>query len=475
MRAAQALNAVAGMMGSQTATNPYLQRAEALQDARWKQQDELRQSQLAPLQLALKADHDRLALYADPDNPSKAVAGKEKEYEETLNNMVQTIGQMRTLMGQKAPGANPNPIESAGAHFLDKFHITRDLASRLQARQSKKVAGYYAQNQAEAGQYAQGTEPTDLQLKLAEAQRMGATPDQIEEIKREAFTPLLAKEVPDLKNFRSTSTGEVRLFDSKKPIPPGWVLAPTGASADAPEVKALESGGVTFALQHTPTGQTYFPSQMNDPATPQSVKETWKTIQAAQKAKQDAADKKEREAEERQEKSLEAIAARMGQSEQFQEQMASYRSQLGEWKTLDQQARDAETNYQMQSAQAKLPGNHSAFDLALIADYTRVLAKGGRMTQTELGWAQKVGSLGLSLDKMASMAATGQLPDSMRQLYLNYLSARSASMRAEADAAKPDMPTVGGPEGPQTKKLRDIKKGGRVHVVSPEELNAVTH
>lgn len=79
------------------------------------------------------------------------------------------------------------------------------------------------------------------------------------------------------------------------------------------------------------------------------------------------------------------------------------------------------------------PGNKSAYDTSLVTDYTGVLAKGGRKTQAEIGFAQKIGGFGLRLDAMLSKAQSGELPDGMRQLYVDYLKARA---KEETDSAQ---------------------------------------
>jgi hypothetical protein len=232
--------------------------------------------------------------------------------------------------------------------------------------------------------------------------------------------------------------------------PSDWQIAPTGSAA-IPAAKPLEAGGIPYGVQ-TASG-TYFANQMNDPSTPPEVRQTWSTIQAGLKAKQDEQDKRQHEADERQMRSLAAIAGRMGQSERFQEQMAGYRADLTTYRTLDKQARDDDALVNMYSQQLNQPGNKSAFDTALVTDYTGILAKGGRKTQAEIQFAQQIGGLGLRAARMWTQAQSGELPPQMRQLYIDYLKARAVSDRAEADAAKPEPPVIGAQgKGPAPKK-----------------------
>ena len=222
-------------------------------------------------------------------------------------------------------------------------------------------------------------------------------------------------------------------------------LAPRATDKAEVAAKPLEAGGIPYGVQ-TPSG-TFFANQMNDPNTPPEVKQTWQTIQAGLKAKQDEQDKKAREQDERQLRGFAAIAGRQANTEMFQEQMANYRADLTTYRTLDKQARDSGALVDMYQQQLAQPGNKSAFDTALITDYTGILAKGGRKTQAEINFAQKIGGLGVRTEKLFTQAQNGELPDSMRKLYIDYMKARAASDRAEADAAKPEPPGVGGGKG----------------------------
>jgi hypothetical protein len=145
----------------------FTQRAHDLQDQRWQKNDQGNQMQIAPLTQALQSDRTRLAMYADANDPTKPQAGKEKEYEATADRMAQTIGQMRTLLGQKQPGANPNPVKSAAAHVLDRLHITNDLQHHLNTDQQGKQTAWQEQNQTQEKTYAQGIPPPEPNAVLA--------------------------------------------------------------------------------------------------------------------------------------------------------------------------------------------------------------------------------------------------------------------------------------------------------------------
>lgn len=154
-----------------------------------------------------------------------------------------------------------------------------------------------------------------------------------------------------------------------------------------------------------------------------------------------------------------AIADRLGRSEQFQVQMADFRSQEAEYRKMDAQARNDQATASFYTSEASNPGNKSALDTALVTDYTGILAKGGRKTQAEIAFAQKIGGLGMHIDRMWQQAQNGELPPQMRQMYINYMTARAQSERAAADAIKPSLPQVGvGNTG--AKRVGNILKTG---------------
>ena len=177
------------------ATNPYLARAQALQDQRWGDQTKFK---LAPLSQALTADQTRLALYADPNDPSKAVAGKEKEYQQTLDNMTATIGQMRGILGEKQPGANP--LEAAAGDVLSKLHITNHLKNHVAQVRQQNAAKYQGENQARAGEYAQGALPyADTPEGQAESKK---TEDAIKEIEARGRINVDAQKRADYADYK---------------------------------------------------------------------------------------------------------------------------------------------------------------------------------------------------------------------------------------------------------------------------------
>lgn len=411
--------------------------------------------QTAPLSEALRADQTRLALYANPDDPTKPLAGKEAEYKQTLDRMTQTIGQLRSLYGQKP---SVNPVEAGVGNLLDSLHITNHLKNHVANVRAQNAAKYQAQNQATADQYAQATPVNPYQQQRAEMSAGGFSPQDIETSMR-AKAGLVPKDTTEQERFVTQYK-----TDHKGATDEEALRAYTDATTKTPDKPdaPLEAGGVAYGVRSG--GKEYLASQLapNGDAPPEA-KQIWKTIQDAKQAKQDQEDKKEREANERQLRGLSAIASRMGQSEAFQEQMAQFRSDETTYRNLDKQARDAEESAQLYAAEANQPGNKSAFDTALVTDYTSILAKGGRKTQAEIAFAQKIGGLGLRTERMFDQARTGELPPEMRQMYIDYLQTRAASERKEADEAKPDLPQIAAPEGPKTKALKDkaAQKGSK--------------
>ena len=194
------------------------------QDARQKQGDALK-FKLAPLSQALHADQTRLALYADPNDPSKPIAGKEKEYQQTLDNMTATIGQMRGILGDKQPGANP--LEAGAGDVLAKLHITNHLKNHVAQVRQQNAAKYAGENKARAGEFAQGTAPNDLVQYRSQLEAAGYTPEQIQramEAKAGIVPKLTSDGVPYkgtdgkwYQNFKDAS-GQI----TPREMPPGY-------------------------------------------------------------------------------------------------------------------------------------------------------------------------------------------------------------------------------------------------------------
>lgn len=143
------------------AASSALARAQELQDQNFAKQDHQKQLQIAPLSQALSADRVRLASFVDPKT-LKPLPGHEQDYDTTLDRMASTIGQMRTLMGDKAPADDPGRLKSAAARLLDATHITRDLHGHIQDTQTRKANAYAAQNKNLATASGEGVVPFEM-------------------------------------------------------------------------------------------------------------------------------------------------------------------------------------------------------------------------------------------------------------------------------------------------------------------------
>jgi len=418
-----------------TASNPFIEGYETARDRKNALEDEQRKVTLKTLQEDAETPADKLAAIQAVYHQDPGVL---KQHVENMTRKLIGRPTQPVVSQQQAEQARIAPIAARGKtpdqQALEFNQQNTQNQQNAQAEGKKKLFAWYQ------------SLPPDQQ-KIA-APIIGV---------KEPAAPYRNYVSPDGKQRQAFQVGTQ---------PADWQIAPTGSSVTTPAAKPLEAGGIPYGIQ-TPSG-TFFANQMDDPSTPPEVKQTWQVIQSGLQAKQAEQEKKQREADDRQMRSLAAIAGRMGQSEQFQEQMAGYRADLNTYRALDKQARDDEALVNMYTLQLKQPGNKSAFDTALVTDYTGILAKGGRKTQAEIQFAQKIGGLGLRVDRMWQQAQSGELPPQMRQLYVDYMKARAASDRAEADSAKPVPPVVGGQKKGPAPKSHSSKS--TVIVVSPEDM-----
>ena len=240
-------------------------------------QDQARELQIAPLRQALRADQTRLAIYANPDDPSKPLQGKENEYKQTLDRMTQTIGQMRRLYGQKPQGANP--IESGAGNMLDALHITNHLKNHVAQVRADNAKKYAGQTATMAGAYATGAMPFE----------------QTPEGQKAAAAQALEKQRSDA----ALALEHARSEDKTPKIPKGF--------------KAMEQGGMALGVEDQDTGKQYLPDQLGPQGdAPPQAKQIWATIQAIQAGKEARLDQKDKEAQERINQSQERLAHALG-------------------------------------------------------------------------------------------------------------------------------------------------------------------
>ncbi len=406
-----------------------------LQQKRAQQQQDQLKLQIAPLTQAIAADRQKLTGFMD--DKGNVIPEHQKDYDATVKSMGDMLGRMRGLMGNKEPGDDPNHFESTVAGLTDKLHITRDLAHQLKTKQQTKKDQWNAQN----AQTAQDTAAGTLPFAMTPGGQEGAAKAR----DAQALEAARAKSAADVEAMRAKSALDVaNLKDKDKP---------------AKGLKAMEQGGVVFGIEDQDKGQQYLPSQFGPNGNaPPEAKQMWQTYQAAKQAKEADEQKKEDFRSAQQARTIAAGFERMGQTQQFQELMRQYGSDLTTYRALDKSADDAEVNVNALKKAYDQPGNKSVPDNELQNFYTSVTQKGGRKTAAELALTLKIGSFGMNLQQMAQKAATGELPKELRESLLSGMEAVAKEQRAEADKRKPELPKLNVPEGPKTKSLKGGKK-----------------
>lgn len=391
--------------------------------------------QLAPLTQAAQATQTRLALFADPNDPSKPVAGKEAEYAAAHDQLADIIGKQRMLL-RPPPAEDPHGLSYLGARVADKLHITRDLANHMREAQSGKVDKYYQQGSKDVATAVQGIQPYQ-NTPVGQAGAEKAAQAQALETQR-------AKSASDVEAQRAASALAVEQERNKGKAPKG--------------LKAMAQGSMVLGVEDQDTGKQYLPSQLGPTGNaPPEAKQMWSTIQQQKAAKLAEDQRKEDEIADRQSKTIAAGFERMGQSQQFQEAMAQYRSDLTTYRSLDTVARNSEETVKALENQYSQPGNKAAADNELQNFYTTVVQKGGRKTAAELALTLKIGSFGLNLQQIATKAASGELPDALRKSLLDGMKAIASEQRSMADTTKPELPKVNVPEGTKTKELKGTR------------------
>lgn len=328
------------------------------------------------------------------------------------------------------------------------------------------------------GAYAQG--PT---APLANATPQGGTGAADEKAKENA---VLADEniKDDAARQQAIKTADFLVTQLPPNTPPDQVAAfrnntldhllgaATGREPEPKGFKAIEQDGNAVGVTDQDTGKQYLPSQLGPGGdAPPQAKSMWSAIQKAQKDKQDAADKKAKEVADAADKRENREDERQQRSENFQSSMLGQREQEQAFSKLDQEANNSQALVDTYKQQYAQPGNHSATDTALIADYTSVLAKGGRKTQAELQMARNIGSFQLNMEQKIRKVTTGELPPELRQMYLDYMAAAAQTQRQDASNIKP---SPGGSTG--AKKVGSLlpktgaKPAGNVIVVTPEDM-----
>jgi hypothetical protein len=257
------------------ATNPYLARAQSLQDDSWKKKDEAKNSlQIAPLTQAISAERQKLIAFMD--DKGNVIPAHKEEYDATVKNMGDMIGRMRVMLGQKAPNEEPNHFESTIAGLTDKLHITRDLAHQLKTKQQQKAGQYQAQTQQMEQDTATGVLP--YAMTPEGQQQAGKTAGEL------TVEQQKAKDASGLESQKAKSALDVANVRLDAKVPKG--LKPISGPGEVP-----------VGVQNEDTGKQYLPSQLEEKGdAPPEAKEMWKTIQNAQEQKKIEQEKRDERA-----------------------------------------------------------------------------------------------------------------------------------------------------------------------------------
>lgn len=345
------------------------------------------------------------------------------------------------------PDWTPGPTEWLKTHLTDRAHIT-NADHRAEDRANDQAWNQYDEKQfTQTAQNNVKPNPLSPQEQTQAAKiKAGLTPKDTTEQERFVTDYMrrnpTAKAEDALKVYRDSTTGGAAAGKMQEPEP-------------------LEKGGVLYGVKDPITGKQYLPTDMDKPDTPQNVKEIWKTVSGAQDAKKAEAEEKEERREREHLQTIGAMFGRMGRSEEFQAQMVGYREGYQEYKKQADVANASEDmvkNYTAQYADPKT--DKSAADAALVADFTGILARGGRKNIAEQKLAREIGSFSLNAQQWWKKKTTGELPPELRNLYLDYMKSAAKTQREDAENLKPDPPQILSPQGPKTKQLKDSRGKG---------------
>lgn len=218
------------------------------------------QQQIAPLAQAAQAGKNRLAMFADPNDPTKAVPGREADYAAAHDQLADVIGKMRNIL-HPPPADDPHGLGYLAARVGDKLHITSDLANSMQQDQAQKVGAYQDQTANQVKNAVQSIPYNPL------------TPDEVHEAAR-----IKAGILPVAKVFRPVSpTADTRAredFDNDTTKPDGetfesWKTRQSGIGRKA-NVTGLKYDPNTGQAIDLATGKRY---NANDADTPPEVKQ----------------------------------------------------------------------------------------------------------------------------------------------------------------------------------------------------------
>ena len=425
---------VGGVAGAAGNTQLQDQEAHANQQAQQQKAEEQR-AKIAPLALNvknLKSGIENAYAAYQQQNPGVTFdqwkTGPGAQQFNRFADLTQyNVHSMREILH---PDWTPGPMEWLKTHTTDRLHIT-NAAGREAGRANDAAWDKYNEGQIAGAQ-------TGFQPGMAPAAK-ATTGTETERF---------------IADYQKTHPG-ASMADALR----AHTDATTKESDKAPKgLKPLEAGGVAYGVIDQDSGKQYLPSQLSGSGNaPPEAKQIWQSIQAAKAEKEAAETKKENERIQMQARTLGAAFERMGMAQQFQEQMAGYRSDLTTYRALDKQADDSEAQIQGLRDQYSQPGNHAVADNELQNFYTSVVQKGGRKTAAELKLTTQIGSFGMNLKQIADKAMTGELPDELRKELLSGMQAVAKEQRAAASAAKPELPQLPTPSGPKHKQVQGTR------------------
>ena len=179
---------IGGVAGAAGDTQTKAEMDTLNQQARQRRSEQL-QLQAAPLVQAINESKARLQMLIDPsgkvDAQGKpmAIPGKEKELDAALQQTAGYFGQIRTLMGDKEPSANPNWIQNASGHILRALHLPAAKGQGAKREAWEQTGNRMAYNTAVGAYQGNDAAQQEIESRVRLGQpRDKATADVLEEM-----------------------------------------------------------------------------------------------------------------------------------------------------------------------------------------------------------------------------------------------------------------------------------------------------
>lgn len=446
-----------------------------------RQQEALQQRQeaIAPLTQALQAERTRLALYADPNDPTKAVAGHEAQYTAAHDAVADIIGKMRNIL-HPPPANDPHGLGYLGARALDKLHITRDLAGHMRDQQAQRVQGYNNQTQGMVNATVEATPPSFLtpeQQAQAARIKAGIDPravapkpqarDSIQKAQWDAEARKLGYKGYDDPNMTGEDVEKIQAA-LRAPIRPSQAALATYLRArygDNPTAAQIEEG--TRAHQALMAGLKVGEHQQivfDDFGNPHVVNlhsESRTEYPGAAPAAPSSTTPSKAPATPSAPKSGGTSAPKPRASSSggglgFTKGNPIVKSDAAQYTKVAEDANNKKEAFE--SARKALAGTPTASsDQELIYSWVRANVQGaGRMTQAEFRQAASIGSLPERAQIAWEKLKSGKLPPEMESMLLADIQRSYETSQAEADDLRKRLAP---PQGPKTKELRNQQGG----------------